>query len=735
MPSTTTTTGKAPPGEWVTVSKAEPCAICGKTRWCRQSADGQIHECHKTTGEVAGFAFIKATASGFGLYRDPNGDGTPRRSTGGGDKPRKAFPTLRAAANNVKGRMAGVWAYHRADGSKALFVVRFDLPNGDKTFRPFHKTPDGWVMADPPGKLPLYGLPDLLAAAGTVYVAEGEKAAEAARMLGLNATTSAHGCKAAHMTDWTPLAGRDVVVLSDNDDPGRAHAHNVADTLVKLDPPATVRICELPGLPHAGDIVDFIDAHPEDAREQIERLVAEAPPSDPPQEEPDGDQPAEGFHLTDLGNAKRLVHRFGNNFHHCHELGPLVWDGRRWARDTAGRLDQLAKKTVLGIYGAAAECQNQDRREALAKWAAKSESAKRIRDTIALALTEPGIPISTEQLDAAPWLLNVANGTLNLKTGELCPHRREDFNTKLVPVKYDSNAACPIFDRFLKRVTGGDEDVAGFLRRAVGYSLTADTSEQCLFFLYGLGQNGKTTFLKAIIGCLGDYARQADFNTFLLKRGDTIPNDIARLVGCRFVCATEVEAGKRLAEVLVKQLTGGDRVAARFLHREFFEFDPTFKIWLGGNHKPVIRGTDLAVWRRIRLIPFVVTIPKEDRDPHLIGKLRAELPGVLAWAIRGCREWQEHGLDTPNVVQDATAAYRTEMDILGGFIEDYCIVASATQTTIKGLYAAYGDWCEANGERALSKNVFSARLAERGFEPNRIGRARGYRGIGLIEGD
>jgi len=261
----------------------------------------------------------------------------------------------------------------------------------------------------------------------------------------------------------------------------------------------------------------------------------------------------------------------------------------------------------------------------------------------------------------------------------------------------------------------GNKELIGFLQRAVGYSLTGDTSEQVLFILYGTGNNGKTTFLTTIGSLLGDYALQTPTETLLIKRNTTIPNDIARLKGARLVTAIEAEEGRRLAEALVKQMTGGDRLAARFLHAEWFEFTPAHKIFLGTNHKPVIRGTDLAIWRRIRLVPFSVVIPEEKRDKHFAQKLLPELPGILNWALQGCLTWQREGLKTPREVQEATSAYKAEMDQLAGFLDDCCITRKGQRVRGNELYKAYREWCERNTERAISGTRFGRRLVERGI--------------------
>jgi putative DNA primase/helicase len=354
---------------------------------------------------------------------------------------------------------------------------------------------------------------------------------------------------------------------------------------------------------------------------------------------------------------------------------------------------------------------------------------------IRLATSEPGIPVLLEQLDADPWLFNVVNGTIDLRTGILRPARREDLITKLAPVIYDPDARCPTWERFLQQIMAGNTALITFLQRAIGYGLTGVTSEQVLLLLYGTGANGKSTFLEVLRALFGDYARQAEFATFLARTSDAVRNDLARLAGARFVTAVEAASGRRLDEALIKQLTGGDPITARFLYQEFFEFTPQFKLFLATNHKPVIRGTEHAIWRRIRLIPFEVTIPQAQQDRTLPDKLRAELPGILAWAVQGCLAWQRDGLPMPTEVHQATETYREEMDTFGLFLADYCIVDPTDPTrraTTGELFDAYLTWCRQNGEHfQLTKTHFGMRLGERGLTPIRLGKERGWAGIAL----
>jgi putative DNA primase/helicase len=421
--------------------------------------------------------------------------------------------------------------------------------------------------------------------------------------------------------------------------------------------------------------------------------------------------------LTDLGNARRLVARYGKDIRYCHPWGRwLVWDGGRWAKDETGMVLQLAKERVRSIYAEAAVTADETARKAIADHARRSESAMRIRAMVSLAESEPGVPVLPNEMDRHEWLFNVKNGTIDLRTGELRPHRREDILTKIVPVEYDPVAECPTWLAFLERIMAGNRNLIGFLQRAAGYSLTASTQEQCFFLLHGTGANGKSVFLTTLLAATGDYGIQAAPVLLLKKSGESHPTEVADLFGARLVVATETEAGRRLAENLVKQLTGGDRLKARFMRQDFFEFNATHKIWLATNNKPTVRGTDYAIWRRIKLVPFTVTIPPEERDGSLPEKLRRELPGILAWAVKGCLEWQARGLDEPAEVTTATSAYRDEQDALGGFIRDRCVVQPCAKVSAMGLYRAYVEWCGENGEHPMAQRNFGMRLTERGFQ-------------------
>jgi len=451
-------------------------------------------------------------------------------------------------------------------------------------------------------------------------------------------------------------------------------------------------------------------------------------------------------HRTDLGNARRLVRWHGADLHFCHPWKEyFAWDGRRWRLDDTAEAMRRAKQTVRKMFDdAAAEVQvlrgqaDQDggwvkqRLDAATKmlaFALASESSKSLTAMLRLAASEPGVPVLPPDLDANPWLFNCANGTLDLRTGQLCPHRREDLLTKLSPVVYDPNAKCPLWERFLNRIMDGRRELIDYLRRVVGYGLTADVSEQCIWFFHGGGANGKSTFLSAVLSMMGDYGMQAVSELLMVKNNEAHPTERADLFGKRFVATIETEEGKRLAEALVKQLTGGDRIRARWMRQNHFEFDPTHKLILAANHRPIIRGCDHAIWRRIKLLPFTVTIPEAEKDKGLLARLVCELPGILAWGVRGCEEWRSVGLCEPEEVRRATAEYQSEQNTVQGFLSACCVLLPEARCRAKALWEAYVEW---SSDKLMTQRRFSERLQEAGYHSERgTGGAFYWHGIGL----
>jgi putative DNA primase/helicase len=429
--------------------------------------------------------------------------------------------------------------------------------------------------------------------------------------------------------------------------------------------------------------------------------------------------------LTDVGNGERLALKYGDRIRHVHAADQWrIWDGRRWARDSTNEIMRLAKATARQIYQDAAREPDATRRGLLAKHAHASESHRRLQAMIAQASTEEGIAVESSAFDSDEYLLNLGNGVFNLRNGVLYKHDPALMITKLTAIDHDKDAACPTWLAFLDRVFAEREELVSFVQKMAGYCLTGSTDEQALFFLYGLGANGKTITIETLRALCGDYAKQASFESLLEQRGGGgggPREDIARLEGARLVTATEAPENRRLNEPLIKSLTGGDMVTARHLYSGSFEYRPQFKLILAANHRPQIKGAEEAIWRRMRLIPYDVTIPEAERDPELLDKLRWELPGILNWAIRGCFKWLDEGLGPPPDVQAATASYRTEMDTLGDFIAECCEEIPEAIETAKALFFRYKQWCDETGEYMLTKNQFGRKLTERGFVPDKGG--------------
>lgn len=449
--------------------------------------------------------------------------------------------------------------------------------------------------------------------------------------------------------------------------------------------------------------------------------------------QPNADEPPTGLGYSDLDNAVRLAERHGQDLRYCWPWRKwLAWDGRRWRVDDTGEVARQAKETVRQMIREAAAIEDDEAREKALDAARKCQARHKIEAMVALAASEPGIPVLPEEMDRDPWLLNVVNGTIDLRTGELRPHRREDMLTKLAPVEYDPEAKCHRWEAFLDRIMAGNKELIRYLQKAAGYSLTADVSEQVFFLLHGSGANGKSVFLNTLLAVLGDYGTQAAPDLLMAKKSERHPTELADLRGARLVVALETEEGRRLAESLVKWLTGGDRIKARRMREDFFEFASTFKIWLASNHKPIVRGSDYAMWRRIRLIPFTVTIPPEEQDKQLPAKLREELPGILRWAVEGCLAWQREGLGEPPEVVEATAEYRAEMDAIANFLAECCIVNPLAKVPVATLYRAYTEWAQENGEWVLSQRELGTRLKERGFSQRKANKGRVFWiGLGL----
>jgi putative DNA primase/helicase len=436
--------------------------------------------------------------------------------------------------------------------------------------------------------------------------------------------------------------------------------------------------------------------------------------------------------FTDTTNAYRLLTEHGKDIRYNALWKKwVVWNGARWELDDGYLIHDRGLQMIRGIYEELLKTSDMRDRLDIEKHGMQSESARRRKALIEVASWIPELNVKTDDLDIDPWLFNVKNGTIDLRTGEMREHRQEDFITRIADVEYDQNADCPAWKQFIMEIMNYNVDLIHFIQNAAGWAITGDTSEQTMFILFGTGANGKSTFLNTVMNLIGDYAIATPTETFLRKSGEQITNDIARLRGTRFVCFSEAEHGRRLSEPLIKQITGNDRMTARFLYGEYFNFTPTFKIWMATNHKPVIKGTDHGIWRRIKLIPFVTRIEEEKQDKHLEKKLMLEGPGILNWLIEGAKRWCREGLKTPNIIINATDEYRAEMDVIGNFLKERCDQQLVVSIKARELFKCYQEWCDDHNEHAVSERFLGLRLKELGLEQKRMTDGRYWQGIQL----
>lgn len=464
---------------------------------------------------------------------------------------------------------------------------------------------------------------------------------------------------------------------------------------------------------------------------------------------------------TDLANAESLVDQHGEDLLYCAQWDKwLAWDGKRFCLDDTGAVHRCAAEVTRDLFRQCADVMTEafkqreraqergdvdaerewGQRAGKAKrdweWAVKSQSSRALSAMVSVAESDERIAIRYTDLDADPMKLNVLNGTLDLQTQSLSPHSREDRITKLAPVNYDPTLDCPTWTAFVDRIMGGNRDVIKFVQRMCGYALTGSIREHVLGFFFGGGANGKSTFLRAIYETLGDYAQPAPRGLIQEKKADSHPTELASLFRARFVVCSEVEPGKPFAETLIKDLTGGDPIMARRMREDFWPFDPTHKLFIAGNSKPVIRGDDEGIWRRVRLIPFNVQIPIEERDTSLPERLRQEREGIFAWCVRGCADWLQNGLGEPKEVMEATAAYRDEMDTTGEFLDRWCAFEADAKTPRQWIRKIYEEWCAEVGiKRPLEARSFAAKLKARGVTDANVkvdGKVKdGWRGIRL----
>ena len=609
------------------------------------------------------------------------------------------------------------WDYLDPAGKLIAVVYRYDPPGRKKEFRPWDARRR---KTAPPDPRPLYHQPGIASAAQVVLV-EGEKCAQALIDAGISATTAMHGANApVDKTDWSPLAGKSVLIWPDRDKPGWEYATLAAQAILT----AGAKTCHILYPPEeAADGWDAADAVAEGfdvaaflthgPRLQMHDVADEAEPVISSDESVWG---------TEDALALAFTRRYHRDWRYVAAWGRwLVWDGHRWRTE-----DTLAATDLIRCV-----CRHAAVHADNPKIAAKLATSGTVGGVERLARADRRHAATTAEWDADPWLLNTPGGVVDLKTGRQRSHDRADRMTKITTATPSGD--CPIWRQFLAEVTGGDADLQAYLQRMAGYTLTGSTQEHALFFLYGTGANGKSVFVNTLATILGDYAANAPIDTFMETRTDRHPTDMAGLRGARFVAAIETEQGRRWAESKVKNLTGGDKISARFMRQDFFEFFPQFKLVVAGNHNPAIRNIDEAMKRRLHLIPFTITVPPERRDKHLQQKLLAERDGILAWAVQGCLDWQRLGrLDPPQQVLEATEEYFEAEDALGRWLDERCVREANAKSLSAELFTDWKQWADAAGEFIGSQKRFSDLLITRGIEKWRNPSGlRGFRGIGL----
>ncbi len=560
----------------------------------------------------------------------------------------------------------------------------------------------------------------------TVYMCEGFKDAAALQAMGFYAVgTPGTTFRAA----WARMfRGCRVVLIPDRDKASYKHFKRIRKLLAGV--AASVGWVDLPfemAEDSGQDVRDLLQQ--KDGEATLRKLIDESLVSVEEEHDHADDEPR----FSDLGNAKRLVRLHGASIRYCYQWHKwLVWDGNRWAIDHTGAITRHAKGTVSKLWQEVIEASDETRKR-IAEFSLQSESARGLTAMVKLAESEAGVPITPDKLDRDPWFLNCENGTLELRTGRLRSHCRADHLTKLCPVAYDPNAKAPLWEAFLQRIFAENQALTAYLQRVCGVWLTGDVSEQLVQVFYGTGANGKSVLLGTMLGILGpDYGMKAAADLLMAKRNDSHPTERADLFGKRLACCIETDEGQRFNESLLKDLSGGDRQRARRMREDFWEFEPTHKLVLAVNHKPIVRGTDHGIWRRLRLVPFTVTIPDEEQDKQLPTKLVDEYPGILAWAVRGCLDWQQNGLRCPEDVKLATEEYRSEQDLLGEFIRECCVTESCASARATDLYEAFQKY---TGSK-ISQTRFGNALNERGFDKAKTCGAVWRLGIGLeYEGD
>ncbi len=446
------------------------------------------------------------------------------------------------------------------------------------------------------------------------------------------------------------------------------------------------------------------------------------------------------YQNTDMGNAERFVDAYKNVLRFNHTSGKWhIWNGKYWDAALKGEVYAYAKSCVRNMYDELTRLHSEEKKQNLFKHASKSESRNSISALLDLASKESNVACLQTDFDQNNYLFNTQNGTYNLKTNEFLPHKSTRMLSKVSEAFYDPEAKCYSFEDSMETIFNQDIELIKFVQRALGLTMCGAHLEEVLFFCYGTGKNGKSVFFNVLKMIFGTYFQKAPTEMLMVNQNDSIPNDIARLPAARLVTAAELPENKAFNENKVKDLTGGDPILGRFLHKEFFEFIPTHTLWIYGNHKPNIKGTDAGIWRRICMIPFTVTIPEAERRPQqeLMADFEREKSGILNWVIEGWVDYQKNGLKPPKSVLKATQEYREEQDKVLEFMNECCEIASTKYVVAIDLYKKYAEFCDENKEYPLGKKKFYACIEEKDFIKSEIrnGKKKHFIGIGVRHAD
>lgn len=437
----------------------------------------------------------------------------------------------------------------------------------------------------------------------------------------------------------------------------------------------------------------------------------------------------------DTGNADRFIDRYGNLYKFSYvEKKFYIYDGTKWTLDDRGSIRKLIDEMIEDMKNEKIihneDVTEEEAKEFFQKFYKKTrgtQSKKNITDEL-----KHRRPVTPDSFDKDNMLLNVANGYIDLTSRELYKHDINKMFSQIANTDYSEKMQPAVWLDFLNDIFAGDKEVIRYIQKALGYSLTGSTREQVMFILHGKGRNGKSIFVETISEILGEYSNNMQAKSLMVKKNDNVNTDIARLSKARFVTSSEPNEGFRFDEGLIKQITGGDKVTARFLYAEEFEYTPKFKIWVSTNHKPIIRGTDDGIWRRLVLIPFEVQIPEEKVDKDLKYKLLREAPAILNWMTEGAYMWMREGLEMPDKLKNAGQSYRTEMDVIEQFIEEKCRRIEGGKATANELYETFKKWADDNNEYKMDKNKFGKKMKEK-FESKRMNTGVNYFGIELIQ--